>query len=163
MPANHLDVQINLNFHHLQAELAHIDLLIRRQIRLWQLAGQDPTDAFRGLYVSDAEVEGILSRPLSSSWGQTVELGPEEAALFGEAEAKAEAEIENVKQEAVDQGQVLRLLALASAFNLDRFALDVLLIALAPTLDLRYEKLYAYLQDDVTRKRPSVNLSFDLL
>ncbi|MCB9102400.1 MAG: ATP-binding protein [Anaerolineales bacterium] len=155
--------EIDLNFRYLQTELARIDLLIRRQVRLWQLAGQDPTDAFRGLYVSDAEVEGMLSRPLSSSWGQMVELLPDEAALFGEAEAKAEAEIESVKQEAVAQGQVLRLLALASKFNLDRFALDVLLIALAPTLDLRYEKLYAYLQDDVTRKRPSVNLTLDLL
>lgn len=66
-------------------------------------------------------------------------------------------------QLATQQSQTLRLLTLASAFNLDRFALDIFLIALAPTLDLRYEKVYAYLQDDVTRKRPSVNLALDLL
>ena len=37
------------------------------------------------------------------------------------------------------------------------------MIALAPELDLRYERLYAYLQDDVTRKRPSVDLALNLL
>jgi len=37
------------------------------------------------------------------------------------------------------------------------------LICLAPMLDLRYERLYGYLQDDVTRRRASVNLILDLL
>ncbi|WP_143046976.1 ATP-binding protein [Amycolatopsis xylanica] len=41
--------------------------------------------------------------------------------------------------------------------------LDVLLIALAPEADLRYERLYGYLQDDVTRRRPSVHLVLELL
>jgi hypothetical protein len=39
----------------------------------------------------------------------------------------------------------------------------VLLVALAPALDNRYERLYGYLQDDITRKRPTVNLALDLL
>ena len=38
----------------------------------WQLAGQDPTDAFRGLKVTDQEVQGLLDRPFGASWGQTV-------------------------------------------------------------------------------------------
>jgi hypothetical protein len=38
-----------------------------------------------------------------------------------------------------------------------------LLICLAPEIDLRYERLYAYLQDDVTRKRPTVDLALNLL
>jgi SpoVK/Ycf46/Vps4 family AAA+-type ATPase len=40
--------------------------------------------------------------------------------------------------------------------------MDVVILALAPELDLRYERLYAYLQDDVTRKRPSVDLALNL-
>ncbi|MCB0208687.1 MAG: ATP-binding protein [Anaerolineae bacterium] len=163
MQKNLSESESNLDFDYLQAELARIDLMIRRQIHLWQLAGQDPNDSFRGLYVSDADVAGMLNRPLGGNWGQGVALSPEEAKLFGKAKAKAEAESNNLMQLATDQGQTLRLLTLASAFNLDRFAVDVLLIALAPTLDLRYEKVYAYLQDDVTRKRPAVNLVLDLL
>ena len=47
--------------------------------------------------------------------------------------------------------------------GLDAFEMDVILLCLAPALDLRYERLYAYLQDDVSRKRPTVNLALDLL
>ena len=36
-------------------------------------------------------------------------------------------------------------------------------ICLGPELDRRYDKLYAYLQDDITRKRPSADLVLDLL
>jgi AAA+ superfamily predicted ATPase len=48
-------------------------------------------------------------------------------------------------------------------FGLSPFDVDVVLIALAPELDLRYERLYAYLQDDVTCKRPTVELILNLL
>jgi len=39
----------------------------------------------------------------------------------------------------------------------------VILIALAPEVDLRYERLYAYLQDNVARRRPTVELMLNLL
>jgi hypothetical protein len=38
-----------------------------------------------------------------------------------------------------------------------------LLVAIAPELDLRYERLFGYLQDDVTRRRPSVDVALNLL
>lgn len=41
--------------------------------------------------------------------------------------------------------------------------LDILAIALAPELDRRYERLYAYLQDDVRAKLPTVDLALNLL
>lgn len=56
-----------------------------------------------------------------------------------------------------------RLAWLAQTFGLTRFDLDLLLVPLAPEIDLRYEQLYAYLQDDVTRRRPSVDLALNLL
>ncbi|MBZ0309198.1 MAG: ATP-binding protein, partial [Anaerolineae bacterium] len=52
---------------------------------------------------------------------------------------------------------------LKNAFALNDFDLAVMLVALAPEVDLRYERLYAYLQDDVTRKRPCVDLVLNLL
>jgi hypothetical protein len=52
---------------------------------------------------------------------------------------------------------------LRDLFDLTEFDLDVLLLALAPELDLRYERIYSYLQDDVTRKRPTVDLALNLL
>ncbi|MEC4811787.1 MAG: ATP-binding protein [Scytonema sp. PMC 1069.18] len=48
-------------------------------------------------------------------------------------------------------------------FNLSVFDMGVIAIAIAPDFDLRYEKLYAYLHDDVTRKRPNIDLVLNLL
>ncbi len=39
----------------------------------------------------------------------------------------------------------------------------MLLVVLAPEINRKYDRLYAYLQDDVTRRRPSVDLTLKLL
>jgi hypothetical protein len=46
---------------------------------------------------------------------------------------------------------------------LSPFDVDVIPIALAPEIDLRYERVYAFLQDDVSKKRPTVDLVLNLL
>ena len=161
IPPTTTEAEINLRY--LRAELARIDVWIRREFLRWQLAGQDPDDGFRGLHVSAAEAERLLSRPFGVSWGQTVVLEPKHARAFADALAQADRQVQTLAGMARRQGQTLRLEHLATTFGLDRFDLDTLLICLAPTLDLRYERLYAYLQDDVTRKRPCVNLVLDLL
>jgi AAA+ superfamily predicted ATPase len=56
-----------------------------------------------------------------------------------------------------------RLDALRHAFQLSDLDVDALLICLAPEIDLGYQRLYAYLQDDVTRRHPSLALVLDLL
>ena len=56
-----------------------------------------------------------------------------------------------------------RLRRLTDLFELDAFEHEALLVCLAPDVDLRYERLYAYLQDDVTRRRPTVDLVLRLL
>ena len=45
---------------------------------------------------------------------------------------------------------------------LDPLDLELLVIAMAPDLDPRFEKLYGYLHDDLTRRRASVGLALEL-
>src|SRR5262249_10229907 len=52
---------------------------------------------------------------------------------------------------------------LEGAYGLSSIERDIVLVALAPELDLRYERLYAYIQDDVSKKRPTVDLALNLL
>ena len=153
---------VEASLRHLQAELARIDARIRREVRRWQLAGQDPADSFRGLHLSDIEAGMLSERSFGASWGQMAALPPEEAGTFAEAEAQAFRQVQQVVEAARQGRQALRLERLAEVFGLDRFDLDAVLICLAPALDLRYERLYAYLQDDITRKRPTVSLVLDL-
>ncbi|QES10836.1 ATP-binding protein [Streptomyces venezuelae] len=51
---------------------------------------------------------------------------------------------------------------LAARFGLDPLDVDLLLVALAPDLDTRFEQLYGYLNDDLTRRRPTVGLALEL-
>jgi AAA+ superfamily predicted ATPase len=52
---------------------------------------------------------------------------------------------------------------LQNTFSLSAFDLDILAIALAPELDRHYERIYAYLQDDMSNKRPTVDMVLNLL
>ncbi len=52
---------------------------------------------------------------------------------------------------------------LQKTFSLSAFDLDILAISLAPELDRHYERIYAYLQDDMSNKRPTVDMVLNLL
>ena len=153
----------DLSFQHLQAELLRIDLLIRRQVLGWQKAGQDPKDAFRGLYIADSEAAALVEHPLGANWGQFGLLTAEEEAWFARALEKASGRSSDIVEQAHAQGVTLCLDSLAAGFGWEPFDRETFLICAAPFLDLKYERLYGYLQDDVTRKRPTVNLVLDLL
>jgi AAA+ superfamily predicted ATPase len=56
-----------------------------------------------------------------------------------------------------------KLVWLAREYDLSFFDLDVILIAFATELDLRYERIFAYLQDDITCTRPTLDLALNLL
>ncbi len=77
--------------------------------------------------------------------------------------ARVNDRLESRKRLSLNHNIPLRLDILARSFHLTTFDIDVILICLAAEIDLRYERLYAYLQDDVTRKRPSVDLILNLL
>ncbi len=153
----------SLSFQHLQSELQRIDLLIRREVRRWEIAGQDPEDKFRGLYLPQQQAAALANRPFGESWGHTVALPQAEAAAFTVAMTETLQQTRTLSAQAQAQGRTLRLAHLTAACALDPFALDTLLICLAPQFDLRYERLYGYLQDDVTQKYPTINLVLDLL
>ncbi len=156
-------VELDLNFQYLQAELERIDILIRREVYRWRLAGQDPADNFRGLYISGAEAESLLKQPPGTSWGQTITLGQGDELAFAAAHEQAVQRVNSLAEVFQNHNDLPRLKHLQIAFGLTDFDLDTFLICLAPSLDLRYERIYSFLQDDVTCKRPNVNLILNLL
>lgn len=159
MPKTSMD----LSLEHLQVELGRIDLLVRQEVRRWQLAGQDPNDNFRGLYMTDEQVNATLNRPFGTNWGHTIELSAEDNESIERGMRQLKRYTRDIRERARRMKQPLRLDHLTQAFNLNPFEVDTLLICLAPHLDLRYERVYGYLQDDITRKRPTINLILDLL
>ena len=59
-------------------------------------------------------------------------------------------------------GSDLRLRRLARSFDLTPLDTEILLVALAPDLDPKFERLYGYLNDDVSRRRASIGLALEL-
>jgi len=141
---------------HVLAELERIDLLIRAQVQRARQTVQEEGE-LQGLYISEQEVDALLAGPAGLPRWAAVPLRPD----VEEALAHVAGEIEERK--AASAGVQLRLDELARRFDLTSFDIDAFLVTLAPEVDLRYERLFAYLQDDVTRRRPSVDLVLNLL
>ena len=140
---------------HLRDELRRIDLYVGRAVRESR-ARRAGTGEFRGLYVSDEEVDALLSAE------------PGERAVAGWAEVEGEAaalrdEIRRRADEGRRAGFRPRLPHLCATFNLNPFEADLLLLAFAAEFDARHRKLFAYLQDDVARPVPTVELALSLL
>ncbi|MFZ5765293.1 MAG: AAA family ATPase [Thermodesulfobacteriota bacterium] len=139
-------------------ELTRLDLLLRLALRRrpcpdrpWSLAAPP------GLVISAEEVETLL-RPESEKGSDPA--GPEP--LRHEL-AALDRTIAEKTAAARRQGISLPLVELAVLFGLSALELRMVIICLAPELDRRYDTIYTFLQDDITRKKPSVALILDLL
>ncbi|MFB6714578.1 MULTISPECIES: ATP-binding protein [unclassified Streptomyces] len=55
-----------------------------------------------------------------------------------------------------------RIRGLAENFGLVPLDVELLLVAMAPDIDIRFERLYGYLNDDLTRRRPTIGLALEL-
>jgi hypothetical protein len=133
---------------HLLGRVAVIEERIRLAVGARRAEDPQPDDPFRGLYLSDETVDRLLgSRAREPHWA-------DESPRLGEAERAAD--------DAESDGHVLRLRRLAATFELTPLDVELLLVALAPEIDLRYEQFFGYLNDDVTRRRPSVSVALEL-
>jgi hypothetical protein len=147
---------------HLDSELSRLRLTLHRRI-LWlrQFWKRDPLQGFREWVISDADADRLLNGTQADNAEEfyeqdtaAVELG---RAIVAQREiARAAADRANAA------GSPPALEILARLFHLDGFDCEVLLLCLAPELDPGFQRLYAYVQDDATRKYPTAHLALDL-
>jgi ATPase family associated with various cellular activities (AAA)/Winged helix domain, variant len=113
--------------------LERLDTRLHREIRRLRTRATLSLDELRGLYISDEHVERLLAASGDGGAGADAEGPSPAAALAGDA----------------------RWQHVSAAFELGEFDLDVLLLALAREIDAKYDTLFGYLNDDVTRKWPT--------
>ncbi|MBA3894063.1 MAG: ATP-binding protein [Gemmatimonadales bacterium] len=146
------------NHAYLADELGKLDLLLRLRVTAFRRSWQSrPEAAGQSLYISDAEVDWLLDGEPASPFDVSAE------ARLREALHARQEEIDARGGESLRRGVPLALPQLARLFGLSAFEVQAVLICLAPELRCRYDRLYAYLQDDIARKRPSVDLVLELL
>lgn len=140
----------------------HIDALLGWLHRLlaWQASltrhinGALADDPYRGLYIPEAEVDLLSNTSVAiplDLWEQRRALNIERTQIAADALA------------AERSGVRLLLHHLTQLFDLSQFEEDVLCLAFATEIDLRYERMLGFIQDDITKKRPTVDLALRLL
>jgi hypothetical protein len=132
---------------YLLGRAAVVEQRVRELVAERRAADPAPDDPFRGLYLTDDAVDVLLhSAP---------------AAVVGVNQdqlTELDAEAEQIEQSGAD----IRLRRLARDAALTPLDVELLMVALLPDLDSRFERLYGYLNDDVTRRRASVGLALQL-
>ncbi|MEJ2567453.1 MAG: hypothetical protein P8Z50_01010, partial [candidate division WOR-3 bacterium] len=135
----------NNSFEHIQDELKRIDILIHNCIvRLREERRDNTPDEYRGLFISEEEIDGILNKNKEKYKLTTRRLETEiSQKCIKEFQKKISTKISN----GLEEGEYLSLFYLGYLFQLTSFEVDCLLICLAIELDLKYERLYAYIHN----------------
>lgn len=140
-------------------ELKRLDTILQLYLarqsfrRRENIPGQLP-----GMVIFSEEIESLFEDENGAVMPDDARVRALEAQL-----ALLDGAIEARRSMALQMGIDLPLARLADIFGLSPFEEQCLIICLAPELDRKYEKIYAYLQDDLTQKKPSIGLVLQLL
>jgi AAA+ superfamily predicted ATPase len=145
---------------YLAAQAQRLRLLIHRRV-LWLRSRwqHDPLQNYQGVVVSEAEVNRLLAGEDRESETRFWRENPEAAAI---GRSISDLEEELVAQAEAWARRPPALEMLVHLFGLTPFERDVLLLCLAPELDPSFERLYAYVQDDMNRGYPTPHLGLAL-
>ncbi|MFF7335795.1 ATP-binding protein [Streptomyces sp. NPDC008163] len=116
--------------------LGHVERRVRVAVALRHEEDPAPDDPLRGQYLTPAGAERVLDS--RDAFLPVPDLGSEAPAERG------------------------RIAELAGRFGLTGPDVELLLVALAPDVDARFERLYGYLNDDLTRRRATIGLALEL-
>lgn len=142
---------------HLSDELKRLELKARIFMLSQSFIRSDAMEQFKGIVITEEEVLGLLEHsPL------LLEEHPEYLRLMEQLQ-ELESGIKAKRATSIKSHIFLPLDYLSKVFQLSSFEEQCVVLALATELDTKYEKLYAYLQDDITKKYPTVFLALSLL
>ena len=154
---------LEANQTYLDEEVRRLHLLLQRRVlwlrRLWR---HDPLENYQGLVISEAQADWLLAGEDRQAEAQFYREDPK-AAEIGRAVGELEKGLARQAQALAEVGTPPALEVLVRLFGLTPFERNVLLLCLAPELDQTFERLYAYVQDDVTRKYATPHLALTLL
>jgi AAA+ superfamily predicted ATPase len=148
---------------HLWEELRRVDLLIRAQTIRWRttIASTKPEQLWGMVHVTDDEVDAYLQTSFVPPGYLPASLVATLKPYWHEAHELHHKIRERVAGTPVET--TLRLERLTSRCGLSNLERNILLLCLLPEVDGRYRRLLGYLQDDVSRTNPTVELLLQIL
>ncbi|MGD9157543.1 MAG: ATP-binding protein [Desulfobacteraceae bacterium] len=147
------------NYEYLADELQKLDLLIQRRALFFRIKTTTvpETAISQPMYISHEYVDWLLSR------NGTPGTDPPEVRDIDKRLKTLQKKIDIKLANSMECDVFLALPQLILLFGLSPPEAQAVIICLAPELDRKYDNLYAYLQDDITRKKPSVDLILEIL
>ena len=147
----------------LAAEMKRLRLLLRRRA-LWlrRQWSHEAAQDYLACKISDAQADWLLSGEDREAEAAFYRTNPEPFELASPLQ-QVEDSIAERSLAMRDAGMPIALDVLQHLFALSRFERDILMLVVAPHLDPSFERLYAYLQDDLTCRHPTPHLALALL
>ncbi len=142
---------------HLILHLRRIDCLIQ-SYNLTRVPHSDNDNQFPGLVINKNEFERLFI----DSDSQTQETEPDFMKISLRYNCLC-AEINELEAAALEHNIPMRLIEIEKKFDLNKEERDILLLALAPDVDKKYEKIFGYIQDDITMRLPCIDMALSLL
>ena len=164
---------------HIKEELNLLDLRLKAAVYLFKgpSISEDHID-LAGIVISDREIQRILrnaddiKEDFSGGKYRRKKRQTTKSEESTEEKQASNYQIENlltmidaleknisVRKRLSEENKIhLSLDHVSKILSLSPFEYCALVICLAPEIDIKYEKLYAYLQDDITKKRPTLEL-----
>ncbi|HZR30128.1 MAG TPA: ATP-binding protein [Terriglobales bacterium] len=151
------------NFRYLEAEMAWLRLLLHRRV-LWLRKHwrRDSAQNYLGWAISDHEADLLLAGKDRQEELNFYKSDPEAQEISARLE-EAVLRIAAQRREMEEAGSLASIDILAARFGLTAFEREMMLLCLAPELDPTFERLYAYVHDDATRKYATPYLALTLL
>ena len=147
-------------FDHLLDELRVLNLRLLKELQVRKENVADQEAHTRGLFVTEEEINRVihalndptrvnLQKPETEERVRLIEWGLRDVATRLAATGQL--------------SESFPLRRLARIFGLSPFEIGVMVMALAPDVDRAYERIFAFFNDDLTRKAPSIGLALDML
>ncbi|GMK40228.1 ATPase AAA [Paenibacillus sp. CCS19] len=163
-PTNQLIIPYKDHLDHLQAEFARLDALIRiemERMAIREEAQDELTRNYPGLALTREEMLRLLDEGGGREQSQASQ-ARSRLSQWEEPLRALEEELEQRCKASEELGMLLPLRRIAVSFRLTPYERDCLLVAIALQVDIKYGKLFGFLQDDATNQRPTVSLTMRL-
>ncbi len=153
---------LNANLRFLWTELQRLRLLLQRRV-LWvrRQWSEEDLPQYRGLVISDREADALLHGTDLSAEMAFYRDHPQ-ALEISRAVSRIESSLREQRDALRRAGLTPALDRASSLFGLGAFERDVILLCLAPEMDADFGKIYAYAQDDASRKFATPHLALSL-
>ncbi|MFE2295580.1 ATP-binding protein [Streptomyces sp. NPDC059452] len=125
--------------------LGRVEQRVRHAVVDRRATDPEPDDPYRGQYLTPEAAERVLESRGAFASVPLPSYGTEQPP-YGTESAPPDS----------------RLARLAARFGLAELDVELLLVAMAPDVDARFERFYGYLNDDLTRRRPTIGLALEL-